>query len=244
MTIRNSLPATLEGEQWPGDLRLPERPITADFFFRLPEGPPYYELINGNLVLKWYTGSEDLRRPARPVSADLFFQIPEGPPYYQLIQGIIVMSPSPSFFHQQIVGYLHRKIGSYLDDHPLGVVVVSPCDVRLDDQTVFDPDIFFVRKSNLRVVIDRTVEGPPDLVIEVLSPSNAREDREFKRQAYARAGVEEMWIVDPEARAIEVHSLAQGEDASPQITREPAPFSPALFPGLQIDTAKLFKPLI
>jgi len=242
MTIRNSPPAAAENE-WPGDLRLPERPITADFYFRLPEGPPYYELINGNLVLKWYTGSEDLRLPARPVSADLFLQVPEGPPYYQLIEGIIVISPSPSFHHQKIAGYIYQQIINYLDDDPLGIVIMSPCDVRLDDHTVFNPDLFFVRKSNQRVVIDRTVQGPPDLVVEILSPSNFREDREFKRRAYARAGVEEMWIVDPLAHAIELHPLAQGENAAVTVVREPEPFAPAIFPGLQIDTAKLFKPI-
>ena len=244
MTIRNSPPTPVEGEEWPGDLRRPERPITADYYFRLPEGPPYYELIEGNLVLKWYTGSEDLRLPSRPVSAELFLEIPEGPPYYQLIEGIVVMSPSPSFYHQKIAGYLYQQIINYLDDHPMGVAIVSPCDVRLEANTVFHPDIFFVRKENARVTIERIVEGPPDLVIEVLSPSNAREDREFKRKAYARAGVEEMWIVDPKAKAIEVHLLAQGEDVAPQVVCEPMPFSPAMFPGLQIDTAKLFKPLV
>ncbi len=67
------------------------------FLYEAAGGPALLRLIEGNLVLKWSTGSEDLRLPARPVTADLFFQIPEGPPYYQLIEGIIVKSPSPSF---------------------------------------------------------------------------------------------------------------------------------------------------
>lgn len=106
------------------------------------------------------------------------------------------------------------------------------------------PDLFFVRKGNPRVVIDKIVEGPPDLVIEILSPSDFREDRETKRPAYARAGVEEMWIIDPETRQIEGYDLAQGIDVAPMIIREPEPFSPALFPGLTIETTRLFKPVI
>src|SRR5271170_712648 len=140
MTIRNSPPLSISEWQWPGDLRRPDRPITADFYFKLPEGPPYYQLIEGNLVLHWYTGSEDLVRPDRPVAADLFFQIPEGPPYYQLIEGIIVMSPSPTFYHQRILSHLSQCILNYLDDHPLGVAVFSPCDVRLEENTVYHPD--------------------------------------------------------------------------------------------------------
>jgi len=244
MTIRNSPPPSIDEWQWPGDLRRPERPITADFYFKLPEGPPYYQLIEGNLVLQWYTGSEDLVRPGRPITADLFFQIPEGPPYYQLIEGIIVMSPSPTFYHQRILLRLSQFIQNYLDDNPLGTAVFSPCDVRLDESTVYLPDLLFVRNNNPRVVIDRTVSGPPDLVVEILSPSNFREDRIPKRAAYARSGVEEMWIIDPEARQIEVYPLAQGLEVAPTIIHEPDSFSPAMFPGLTIDTSRLFKPLV
>jgi len=148
MTIRNSPPPSIDEWQWPGDLRLPERPITADFYFKLPEGPPYYQLIEGNLVLHWYTGKEDLIRPSRPVTADLFFQIPEGPPYYQLIEGIIVMSPSPTFYHQRILLRLSTAIDVYLDENPIGVAVFSPCDVRLNESTVYLPDLLFVRNNN------------------------------------------------------------------------------------------------
>ena len=244
MTIRNSPPPSIDEWQWPGDLRLPERPITADFYFKLPEGPPYYQLIEGNLVLQWYTGSEDLVRPGRPITADLFFQIPEGPPYYQLIEGIIVMSPSPTFYHQRILSRLSQSIQNYLDDHPLGVAVFSPCDVRLDENTVYLPDLLFVRNNNPRVIIDRTVSGPPDLVVEILSPSNFREDRIPKRAAYAHSGVEEMWIIDPESRQIDVYPLARGLEVAPTIIHEPDSFSPAMFPGLTIDTSRLFKPLV
>jgi len=244
MTIRNSPPPSIDEWQWPGDLRRPARPITSDFYFKLPEGPPYYQLIEGNLVLQWYTGSEDLVRPSRPVTADLFFQIPEGPPYYQLIEGIIIMSPSPTFYHQTILSRLSQSIVNYLDTNPLGVAVFSPCDVCLEDSTVYHPDLLFVRNNNPRVVIDRTLTGPPDLVVEILSPSSFREDREAKRPACARAGVEQMWIIDPETRQIEVHPLAQGLDAPPMIIREPDIFEPALFPGLRIEPTRLFRPLV
>jgi len=243
MTIRDTSPAAIDEWQWPGDLRRPARPLTADFYDKLPEGPPYYQLIEGNLVLQWYTGNEELYRPSRPVTDELFFQIPEGPPYYQLIEGIIVMSPSPTYSHQKIAGYLHRIIDEYLEDQPLGEVIISPCEVRLEETTVYHPDLFFVRKGNPRVVIDKIVKGPPNLVVEILSPSNFKEDRNEKRPAYARAGVEEMWIVDPESRQIEVHPLAKGLEAAPTIIREPEPFLPAMFPGLKIETTRLFKPL-
>ena len=167
--------------------------------------------------------------------------MPDGPPYYQLIEGNLIMSPSANFYHQTIVGRLFISIGNYLENHPIGSVTISPSDVFLDDINVFQPDLYFVRNENHDVIVKEGVRGSPDLVVEILSPSNSERDRNEKRQVYARAGVPEMWIVDPDVRAIEVHFLSQGLNAAPLVAREPEAFEPALFPGLKVDTVRLFK---
>lgn len=239
MTIRK--PLTYGEPAWPGELRQAYQPVTEEFFSKLPEGHRYYDLVKGNLILKNYMGAENLPQPEQPVTAELFLQIPEGPPYYELIAGTIVMSPPPTFLHQNILGSLLQSLGNYLDDNPLGILSFAPCAVLLTNEGIFEPDLFFVRKGNPKVVIDDIIKGPPDLVVEILSPSNFRKDRNVKRPAYARAGVEEMWIVDPETKQIEVYPLAQGIEIAPTIIHEPEPFSPALFPGLTIETTRLFK---
>jgi Uma2 family endonuclease len=170
--------------------------------------------------------------------------MPQGPPYYQLIEGNLIISSSHAFDHQQVLGRLLSRIGNYVEQHHLGELVLGPSDVFLDEINVFQPDLYFVRNENRRIIVKEGVRGAPDLVVEVLSPSNFEQDRNEKQQVYARSGVEEMWIIDPEARQIELYPLAKGLDAAPLIVREPDSFSPALFPGLTIETTLLFKPLI
>ncbi len=151
------------------------------------------------------------------------------------------MSPSPNFFHQILLGRLHLELGLYLQQHPKGVVIFAPSDVFLDEVNVFQPDLYYVSNRRRKVIAKGGVEGAPDLVVEILSPSTSRQDRTEKRRVYAQAGVKEMWIVDPKARQIEVHALRKSAGGPPKIIRAPETFSPALFPGLKIDTVRLFK---
>ena len=123
--------------------------------------------------------------------------------------------PSPSPSHQEIVGELHHQIASALEDKPCRVYV-APFDVRLpksteeDDQvdTVVQPDVFIV--SDLKKIDARGMRGAPDWVAEVLSPSTARYDQTVKLSAYERAGVREVWLIDPIGRTLTIYRLGAG----------------------------------
>jgi Uma2 family endonuclease len=123
--------------------------------------------------------------------------------------------PSPSRSHQGIVGELCRQIGNALEGKSCEVYV-APFDVRLpksteeDDQvdTVVQPDVLIV--SDLKKVDARGVRGAPDWVAEVLSPSTARHDRTLKLSAYERAGVREVWLIDPVDRTLTIYQLEGG----------------------------------
>ena len=89
-------------------------------------------------------------------------------------------------------------------DNDLGVVV-GPITVRLQDDLVLEPDVVFVRKDRLEIVDpEGNIHGPPDLVVEVLSPSTKGYDRDLKRKRYLESGVEEVWIIDIDERTVEV----------------------------------------
>jgi Uma2 family endonuclease len=94
--------------------------------------------------------------------------------------------------------------------HALGEVFVSPFDVLFAEGDYLEPDILFVRKARAELVTDRGVEGAPDLVVEVLSPSTAARDHGIKLERYRLYAVPEYWIIDPEAESIEVWKLAEG----------------------------------
>lgn len=140
-----------------------------------------------------------------------WLRLPDDGFRYEVIDGVMYMSPPPSFRHQSTVTELARQMGNYVVEHKLGQVVVAPCGVRLPDQPVpVQPDIFFVKAERLHIVGEDYIEGTPDLVVEVLSPSNWLYDRREKFQAYQAARVAEYWIVDYRAKTIEVFVLEAG----------------------------------
>lgn len=127
----------------------------------------------------------------------------------ELIDGDLFMSPSPKRLHQDTVLRFVRRLADFVESRGLGRVFVAPFDVHLPSGDIVEPDILFVSKANLGIVQD-WVRGAPDLVVEVLSPEGIDRDRLVKRDLYARNGVREYWIVDPEAKAVEVFSLRGG----------------------------------
>ncbi len=133
---------------------------------------------------------------------------------YEVIEGELHMAPAPRPRHQRVIFALSGLLWDYLRRNPLGQAFVAPIDVLLPGlASPVQPDILFIAGERLDIVKEEFIEGPPDLIIEVLSPSNWLDDRRTKFRLYARAGVREYWIVDLEQRTIEVfarrgHSFA------------------------------------
>ncbi len=121
----------------------------------------------------------------------------------ELVAGAIVMTPAPGLPHQRAVLNLALSLTAWADREGAGEVFVAPVDVYLPSGDVVEPDLVFVSAARREIVRDQ-VRGVPDLVVEVLSPSNVARDRGLKRELYARNGVPEYWIVDPVGRTIEV----------------------------------------
>lgn len=138
-------------------------------------------------------------RDAGPYRAADYWQLPEGEPV-ELIKGRFVVSPSPDILHQTVSLVLSVLFGK-ISLRSGGVTAAAPMDVMLSDDTILQPDLLYVSKSR-RGIIQKRVNGAPDLVIEIMSGS-ARRDRVEKLDLYARYGVGEYWIVDPQAQVIE-----------------------------------------
>jgi Uma2 family endonuclease len=121
---------------------------------------------------------------------------------YEIIDGDLQKCPPRTASHQAVVGNLGHALTRYASD--IGEVFLGPLDVVLSEADVVQPDVFFVSTECSAIVKERGVFGPPDLVVEVLSSATAERDRTVKAKLYARAGVAELWLVDAEARTIEV----------------------------------------
>lgn len=162
----------------------------------------------------------------------------------EIIEGELYEMPAPSWVHALVIvnllaAWLHviRAAG--------GIVVTGPVDVFFPGATPVEPDVVVLLPGFTAKPSTRGLEGPPDLVVEVLSPSNRGHDLLTKRALYARAGVREYWVVDPEARSVDVLQLegegyrtaqrASGDDvARSLLLAEAAIALPDLFAGVDV----------
>jgi Uma2 family endonuclease len=126
---------------------------------------------------------------------------------YELYDGEVRVVPSPILLHQVVAGHLYTALNDYVRQHG-GTVVFAPLDVVLTEYDVVQPDLLLFTPERQHLLDPATVvRVPPDLAIEILSPSSADHDRGRKRHLYARHGVKEYWLVDPVAVRIEMFSL-------------------------------------
>lgn len=138
-----------------------------------------------------------------------YFALPDTNRYVELSEGRLIMAPHPTYRHQTALQNVFLKFQSFAEARHLGIVRFAPLPVRLWPGKIREPDIVFVAREH-GDRIGEQVLGLPDLVIEVISPSTITTDRVEKFYEYARAGVGEYWMVDPEERAIEVYTLREG----------------------------------
>lgn len=146
----------------------------------------------------------DIKTRPRKTAED-YMRLPEGT-RAELIEGEIYMSPSPKEKHQRLVLNLASALKAFAEARGLGRIYVSPFDVHLPSGDIVQPDVIFVSRSRLDIIRD-WIRGVPDLLIEAVSPDNPERDRAVKRDLYARNGVPEYWIVDPEERSVEILRL-------------------------------------
>jgi len=125
---------------------------------------------------------------------------------YEVIEGELIEMPSPKALHQRILKRLSQKLDRVVIKKKLGEIFIAPLDVVLCKYDVLQPDIIFVHTDNLNIVQDY-VMGTPDLVIEILSPSNQSHDKIKKFNIYEKYQVTEFWLVDPEKQSITVYTL-------------------------------------
>jgi Uma2 family endonuclease len=148
-------------------------------------------------------------------------QLPDDGHRHEAMEGELYVTPAPSFRHQRVSQRLEQALLRLLEEPGHGIVVHAPIGVEFPDTGEgVQPDIVFVSAARRHIITQPDIQGPPDLVIEILSPTTAHRDRGIKRKLYERQGVGQYWIVDTEAREVEVWSFA-GANVSAE-TREPS----------------------
>lgn len=177
-----------------------------------------------------------------PSSYTAYAALPAEAPRYEIIQGVACLTPAPGSRHQRIIGNLHLKLESYLascGERP-GWLYLSPYDVVLTEHDVVQPDLVYISTERRKIIRARGVFGAPDWVIEVVSPSTADLDRGQKHDLYARHGVREYWIIDPENRSVNrwtdgERPLGRGESITAQ-----GLVQSAVLPEFRVSLADIF----
>jgi Uma2 family endonuclease len=140
---------------------------------------------------------------------ELAAELPESNLPTELWDGELIMSPAPSFFHQEVVDRFHDLLKAWVRRHHLGKTAVAPIDMVLTTHRSTQPDVVFISTERLGI-IEKRLMGAADLVAEVISPESRRRDRIDKRDLYEQHGVQEYWLIDPEAKTVEVLHLESG----------------------------------
>jgi Uma2 family endonuclease len=136
-----------------------------------------------------------------------YCRIPADRLRHEIIDGRHYVNPAPDPRHQRVSRYLQYELMTLVELTGLGEVLDAPIDVHLGRGSLVQPDLVVVLRKNRRIIGPKKVRGAPDLLVEILSPGTERYDRRKKLPRYARAGVREFWLVDPERRCIEQYVL-------------------------------------
>lgn len=188
-------------------------------------------------------GRDDMKPTSTRLTYDDFVSFPDDGLRHELIDGEHYVTPSPATIHQRLVGRLFVTLHEYLTAAKRGEVFLAPFDVVLSRHDVVEPDLLVVLAEQAGIVTDKHVRGAPAIVVEVLSPGTKRRDETLKRQLYARVGVKEYWIVDPDERAIVVcHEQSDPPGDTMLSARAGHSLTSVLLPGFSLPLSRLFPP--
>ena len=173
-------------------------------------------------------------------TADMVRALPDDGKRYETVHGELLVTPAPRMLHQLVVQRLNMALSHYVDRHRVGQVFASPADISWTPDTLVQPDLFVADLNEARTLDWSRVRHLP-LAVEVLSPSSVRADRFTKRRLYQEVGVPTYWVVDGDAREVE---LWTPDDTFPAVERERITWKPAgATEEFELELTELFKPI-
>lgn len=195
-------------------------------------------------ALDWHVTPDDF------LTYEDYCALPDDGRRHEILGGIHHESPAPFSLHQLIVTRLFRLLLPLLDVETGGELITAPFDVVLGEHDVVQPDLVWISAERLDRLCRKNLQGAPDLVVEILSPSTHRIDEKIKKLLYESHDVREYWIVDPDLETVRLFEREPGGVDSQGFGRFAPPreldaehgdrLSSALFPALDADVADLF----
>lgn len=177
----------------------------------------------------------------RKLTYNDYVLFPEDGMRHEVLDGEHYVTPAPLVWHQSVSSNLHLILGSFVREHRLGLLLFAPVDVLLSEHDIAQPDLVFVSNERRGILTEKNIQGAPDLVIEILSPSSRRNDEIVKRHRYEQLGVQEYWIVDPQQRTVRVFRRTGEAFASSENLSSGDVLTTPCLPRLEIPVGTLFE---
>jgi Uma2 family endonuclease len=171
-----------------------------------------------------------------------YARFPDDGNRYEVIDGEVLVTPAPTTWHQLISGRLFTLLGHYCDQQSIGWVFYD-VDLLFQTGQFLRPDLVIVPTASREGLTDRGVELPPELIVEIVSPTSASIDRVKKPRRYGDFGVPEYWAVDAHLQAVDVWRYCAGATEPERVTGQLYWQPPGAAEPLVIDLAALFAPL-
>ncbi len=184
---------------------------------------------------------ELIQQAERKITVKEFFEMAlEEGYFYELINGNIVKKQAPSPAHQNASMEISTIMNNFIKEKQLGKLFAAPIDVFFDQTNNTQPDILFVKKERDFIITRNGIEGAPDLIVEILSPSSFKLDRTDKMELYLYFGVPEYWIVDPKNQSIEVYVLEDNRYKMAFFAIENGLIQSKILDGLSLEVSDVF----
>ena len=164
--------------------------------------------------------------------------IPSDGKRHEIIEGDHYVNPATNLFHQTLSRRIQHQLYTQIELEDRGVVFNAPVDVQLHDFSIVQPDLVVVLADNSKILTKPKIDGVPDLMIEILSPSNPKHDREIKMKLYLKSGIREYWIVDPTSEEVEQYQL---QNRSYDLIEHDEIVSLTILDGVSVDISDLWK---
>jgi len=168
---------------------------------------------------------------------------------FELIKGKVFKMNAPRRMHQKVSGQIFYSFYSALRGKSCEVYQ-APFDVRLPKSSLKNEDIFTVVQPDICIICDPSklddagCIGAPDLVVEILSPSNNRKELKFKFDVYEENGVKEYWIVSPEAQTLQINVLVNNSYQSSRLYSQGDVVGSSILPGYELNVSDIFEDAI
>src|SRR5690349_19786126 len=147
------------------------------------------------------------RIPRTMLTYEHYLELPNDGRRYEIIEGELYVSPAPTTKHQRATTNLTTTLNVHTRSGRLGEVFTAPTDVVLANTSIVQPDILYISRERRAIITEPNIQGAPDLVVEVISPSSTKTDQETKRDLYAKYGVLHYWVVEPTEEWVRAYDL-------------------------------------